>query len=334
MTDHSRQALVGAIGGTYISLAVTDIDELTIANFALLNSADFDNPMQAVERYLKSIPRCPDMIGLAVDGTVTGDQVQMHHRKWSFNRNDVRAATGTERVNFVNDVEAVALSLPRLTKFELMTLDTEVPALNAPKAVVGAGTGLGVAGLVRSGDQWIPMAGHGGHMGFPRQPVGEFDVRQALPKADFISAEHVFSGTGLVAVYLALAKGQAAGEHPTPEWITRAGLAREDEAATEALRLMAIWLGRFAGDMAALFDARGGIYLTGGLCSNIVPALTTGHFREAFEAKGEFGAFLKTVPVMVIKTSADAGLRGAAVALAQSLPQRPSAGRQVRGRLS
>ena len=53
MTDHSRQALVGAIGGTYISLAVTDIDELTIANFALLNSADFDNPMQAVERYLK-----------------------------------------------------------------------------------------------------------------------------------------------------------------------------------------------------------------------------------------------------------------------------------------
>ena len=68
MTDHSRQALVGAIGGTYISLAVTDIDELSIANFALLSSADFDTPMQAIERYLKSIPRCPDKIGLAVDG--------------------------------------------------------------------------------------------------------------------------------------------------------------------------------------------------------------------------------------------------------------------------
>lgn len=327
MTDHSRQALVGAIGGTYISLAVTDIDELTIANFALLNSADFDNPMQAVERYLKSIPRCPDMIGLAVDGTVTGDKVQMHHRTWSFNRNDVRAATGTERVHFVNDVEAVALSLPRLTKFELVTLDTQVPVLNAPKAVIGAGTGLGVAGLIRSGDQWIPVAGQGGNVGFPAQPDGEFDIRQAFPKVDFISAEHVFSGAGLVALYRALAGDRAAGQRPTPEWITKAGLAHDDEAATEALRLMAVWLGRFAGDMAALYGARGGIYLTGGLCSNIVPALTTGHFRDAFEAKGPFGAYLEDVPVMVIKTGADAGLRGAAVALAQSLPQRPGIGR-------
>jgi len=45
MVEHSRQALVGAIGGTYISLATMDIDELTVANFALLNSASFKSPM-------------------------------------------------------------------------------------------------------------------------------------------------------------------------------------------------------------------------------------------------------------------------------------------------
>ena len=72
MTNNSRHALVGAIGGTYISLAIVDIDEYAVANFALLNSADFNNPMEAIERYMKSLPRVPDKVGLSVAGTSRG----------------------------------------------------------------------------------------------------------------------------------------------------------------------------------------------------------------------------------------------------------------------
>ncbi len=78
---------------------------------------------------------------------------------------------------------------------------------------------------------------------------------------------------------------------------------------------MASWLGRVAGDIALLYGARGGLYMGGGLIANIIPALQTGHFREAFESRGDRSAYVAKLPVKVIKTAADAGLRGAAYGL-------------------
>ncbi|MDO8360512.1 MAG: glucokinase [Devosia sp.] len=334
MNDHSRQALVGAIGRAYISLAVADIDELTVSNFALLNTPDFDNPMQAVERYLASIPRCPNKVGLAVAGDVAGDAVQMSYKNWTITKNDVRAATGADHVTFVNDFEAVALSLPHLTDYDLHTIVPGHPAPYANRVVIAAGTGLGVAGLIHAGEDWLPVRGEGGHVAFGAQPAGEFDVRTAFAPDAFVSADDVFSGRGLVALYSALARSKSLEvASPGARKIAQMGLAREDAVAVETLDLMATWLGRFAGDMALIYGARGGVYLAGGLASNIIPALETGRFRDAFEAKGPFGAYLGGMPVHAIKTGADAGLRGAAVALARSLPSRTLPQRRVSDRV-
>jgi len=321
MIDHSRQALVGAIGGTYISLAIADIDELTVSNFALLNTADFEQPMQAVERYLTSIPRCPNKVGLAVAGTVAGDKVTFSYRDWTLSKNDVRAATGADQVAFINDFEALALFLPHLTDYNVQEIHPGQAVLHGTKVVIGAGTGLGIAGVVHAGGDWVALSGEGGYAAFPAQPAGEFDVRQAFPPGAYVSADDVFSGRGLVALYNALAKSrdiQTALKGARS--IAAAGLAHEDPVAVEALDLVATWLGRFAGDIALIYGARGGVYLAGGLASNIVPVLSTGRFREAFENKGKRSDYLGKVAVKVIKTGADAGLRGAALALARSLP--------------
>ena len=104
----------------------------------------------------------------------------------------------------------------------------------------------------------------------------------------------------------------------------------EDQAASDALDLMATWLGRFAGDVALHLGAAGGIYLAGGMPSGIVPALQSCRFREAFEGTGERHEYLAGTPVYVIKARADAGLRGAAIALADSLPARPTNIRRLR----
>lgn len=321
MTEYSRQALVGAIGGTYISLAISDIDELTVSNFALLNTADFEQPMQAVERYLTSIPHCPNQVGLAVAGTVAGDEVAFHHRPWILSKNDVRAATGADHVAFINDFEALALSLPHLADYDLREIHPGQPVLHGTKVVIGAGTGLGVASLVHAGGDWVALGGEGGFAAFPAQPADEYDVRQVFPGSSFISADDVFSGRGLVALYNALAKSRnakplAAGARG----VAAAGLSNEDPIAVDALDLIATWLGRFAGDIALIHGARGGIYLAGGLAANIVPALTTGRFRQAFENKGKRSDYVSKIAVKVVKTGADAGLRGAALALARSLP--------------
>lgn len=330
MVEHSRQALVGAIGGTYISLAIADIDELTIANFALLNSADFTDPMQAIERYLKSVPRCPNKVGIAVAGTVEGDSAKLTHRPWTITKNDVRAATGADHVHLVNDFEAMALMLPHLSNYDLVPLSEGEKALHANKIVLYSGTGLGVAGIVHDGTHWVAIRGEAGGMAFPVPPAGEFDLKLLFPGKDFVSVSDVFSGRGLVALYEALAKSK--GEAPRVSGarkIAEAGLANEDATATESLNLIATWLGRFAGDMAMVYGARGGVYLTGGFAANIIPILTNGRFMDAFEDKGDSAAWLKQVPVNVIKTAADAGLRGAALALAESLPVRPAANRKT-----
>ena len=81
-------------------------------------------------------------------------------------------------------------------------------------------------------------------------------------------------------------------------------------------------LGHFAGDLALAFGARGGVYLAGGLASNIVPLLSTPRFREAFDGGGPRRDYLKEIPIFAVKTGADANMRGAAIALARSLPVR------------
>jgi glucokinase len=321
MTEHSRQALVGAFGATYISLAIADIDELSVSNFALLNAADFEVPMQAVERYLASIPRCPNKVSIALAGVVEGDAATFTHRNWTLSRNDVRAATRADHVCLVNDIEATALVLPNLSAYDLHELRPGRAVPYGNKAVLMAGAAAGAAGLVHAGKDWVPVVGEGGYMRFVLTAKDEEEIGDAFPAGTYLSCDDVFTGKGLVALYGALAsKAKTPAKLATARQIAAAGLSGEDATAVHSLQVMAGWLGRVAGDIALLYGARGGLYLGGGMIANIVPALERGHFREALEGLGERSNYLSRVPVRVIKTAADAGLRGAAIALSRMLP--------------
>lgn len=331
MIENSRQALVGAIGGTYISLALMDIDEYAAANFALLNSADFKSPMEAIERYLKSLPKIPNKIGLSVAGRVEGQKATMAHLPWSFDWNDIRAVTGCDHVSFVNEFAALALATTTLSAYDLVTLNAGSPKRTATRAVISAGTGLGAAALVWSGTKWVAMSGASALASFPPTVGHEFDIGAVTAHEGFVHAGMVLTGRGLVTLYGALRReaGKKAAAL-TPEQITTAGLSGKDEVASRALTLMATWLGRFAGDIALHYGATGGVYLAGGMPANIVPALTSANFRDAFEGVGDRHAYLGDTPVHVIKAGADAGLRGAAIALSNSLPERPTNVRRLR----
>jgi glucokinase len=314
MTDHSRHAIVGAFGATYISLAIADIDELTISDFALLNSADFEKPMDALERYLQSVPHWPNKVGIAVTGEVSGDKATMSHRAWTITKNDIRATTRADQVHMVRDMEALAIMLPHLSAYDTTTIAAGAPTLSATKLVVNAGATLGVAALVQENGHWVPVIGKAGETSFYTGQPGFFDP----VSSNHHRATDVLSGRGLLATYRKVAelKGLPA-ELQGARQITAKGLSREDPAAREALDLMATWLARYVADMALTFGAGGGIYLAGGLAANIIPQLTPGPFAETL--KQELGSSLPDVSVQVIKTGADAGMRGAALALANSL---------------
>jgi len=80
---------------------------------------------------------------------VVGDHVTFTNSAWSFSQRAVREALGLQRLVVVNDFEALALSLPDLQPSQLLQ-QAGPPLAGVPTqivAVVGPGTGLGVAGL-------------------------------------------------------------------------------------------------------------------------------------------------------------------------------------------
>jgi glucokinase len=105
---------------------------------------------------------------------------------------------------------------------------------------------------------------------------------------------------------------------PEPIDVVAWALAGDDAIADEAIEIFSTWLGRFAGNMALVFGARGGVYIGGGIAPKITAALSAGPFREAFEQKGRMRAYLAPIPVFVILVEF-ATLKGAAAALRAKL---------------
>ena len=58
--------------------------------------------------------------------------------------------------------------------------------------------------------------------------------------------------------------------------------------------------GELGADAALNYDARGGVYLAGGILGKLGDAFATSGFRQRFEAKGRFSAYLSHIPTFVL----------------------------------
>ena len=305
MNDHSRLAIVGAFGATYISLAIADIDELTVSHFALLNSADFARPMDAVERYLNSVPAWPNKASFAFTGQVTEDEARVENLGWKITRNDIRAATRADKVLISRDLDVLAQMLPHLAPHDVVTVAQGTPSRYGTRVVISAGAVLGVAALVHGPGGWVPVSGHAGD-------TLSSDPAIASTQGDLLT------GRGLISLYGQIAKRmQLTADLHGARAIAEKGATGQDPAAAEAIRVMAGHLARYAGDTALTFGATGGIFLAGGLAANILPPIAKTVFDAELGAR--IGKRLGDVPVRIIKTSADAVIRGAALAMGESV---------------
>jgi glucokinase len=116
-----------------------------------------------------------------------------------------------------------------------------------------------------------------------------------------VSAELVLSGAGLVNLHAALAMRD--GREPgsaTAEGIVRGAMKDGEPRCKAALDLFCAFLGSFAGDMALVFAARGGVLIGGGIAPHIVPALRGPSLRRRFAGKGRFAAYVEQIPTAVI----------------------------------
>jgi glucokinase len=279
--------------------------------------ADFKGISDVIHEFLKlSGSIYPKQAAIAVATTVSGDQINFVNRQWSFSQKALQKNLGLEQLVIINDFKALALSLPLLEEKDRRKIGGGSPVPDAPIALIGPGTGLGMSGLIRSQEGWIPLQSEGGHATFASADEQERSVCRILEKQfGHVSLERLLSGPGLVNIYDALSKIEGlVPEQYAPSVITRHALAGNCFLCRNALNLFCGALGTAAGNLALTLGARGGVYIGGGMVPRFVDFFEQSAFRHRFESKGRFSNYLSAIPTYVI-TAANPALKGLAAAL-------------------
>jgi glucokinase len=240
-----------------------------------------------------------------------------HH--WAFSQAAVKAEFALSHLRLLNDFTALALALPDLPASELRQVGGGAGDPDKAIALLGAGTGLGVSGLVPDGaGGWVPLEGEGGHVTLPAVSARERLVMDGLTRLyGRASAERLCSGRGLVDAFTLLceADGVALSGLSTAAAVTDAALKARQPQALEALNMLCAVLGSVAGNLALTLGARGGVYIGGGIVPRLGSWFDTSPFRQRFEAKGRFQDYLQDIPVWVITSAQSPALLGAARSL-------------------
>ncbi len=321
----TRYVLAGDIGGTktLLQLAAVESAAIDVVDVVLQKSyasADHRELGAIVHAFLhdahfgkKIAAAC-----FAVAGPVIGGRARLTNLPWQVEAEDIARRFAIPQVELINDFAAVGLGLERLSRDDLLTLQEGRPQRHGVRAAIGAGTGLGVTFLTCNDGRYIAHASEGGHADFaPANELQQRLLRHLQERHGHVSCERVLSGPGLIAVYefLCADDGRACdidvrSEHAAAQI---AGLARTDtdSLAARALDLFVDVYGAYAGSLALITLASGGIYIAGGIAPKISAHLSNGRFLKAFLDKGRYAELLSRVPVHVVM-NAEVGLIGAA----------------------
>jgi glucokinase len=333
-TAAAEPLLVADIGGTNARFGIWFQNELHAVQ--VLKCADFAGPAAAAAQYLgqvraaTTLPR-PRAAAFAVAGPLLDDRVKLTNNGWDFSAAAARRALELDRLIFLNDFTALALSVPQLAASERYQVGGAAPLAGAAIAVIGPGTGLGVSGLMRDGERWLAIQGEGGHATLPPVDAREMALVTALHRDySHVSAERVLCGEGLELLYRTLADLDGVKvEHLAAPEITRRALGEDtstrasrpqDPRCLETVDLFCGWLGNVAGNLALTLGARGGVYIGGGIVPRFGEHFAISPFRQRFEAKGRFKTYLAPIPVYVI-TAKYPALVGCVQAFSHSSPR-------------
>jgi glucokinase len=257
---------------------------------------------------------------VAIANPVSGDQVRMTNYHWAFSIEEMRQRLHFDNLVVVNDFTALAMALPQLLPHQRRQVGGGAPVERSVMGLIGAGTGLGVSGLIPSEDGWIALGTEGGHASFaPRNEREIAILRYAWKTLPHVSFERLLSGPGLELIYRALADlgGQPDLGLDAPD-ITHRALVGHDPLCLDVIDSFCTILGTAAANLAVTQGALGGVYIGGGIVPRLGAHFDRSGFRARFEDKGRFSDYMKAIPTYVI-TAEDVTFMGAAEILRAQL---------------
>ncbi|WOF72753.1 glucokinase [Parvibaculaceae bacterium PLY_AMNH_Bact1] len=310
---------VADIGGTYARFAYADasVGAESLTTPIVLETEDFKTFGDVVQEALDE-SGAPEINAAAVCGagplvqTESGPTIDMTNCPWQLAESELKTRLGTANVSLVNDFVAIAHALPLFDDDEFLQIGGGSADPAGPMAVLGAGTGLGVAGLVPDGaGQFALIDGEGGHADIAPANTRELAIyERLLRRFGHVNAETILSGAGLEALHDVLCEMAGLECEPVSaaEISARAATGGEPISA-EAVHCFTTWLGAAAANVALTLGATGGVYVAGGIVQRWGGLFETDRFRSRFEDRGKIGSYTKSIPTYLV-TAPDPALKG------------------------
>lgn len=328
--------LAGDIGGTKTLLAAYRLegDQLIELRRERYSSAEWDDFAQLINHFLDPLPQRPQRACLAIAGPVQGGRVKLTNLSWVLEERALQNACAIEHVELVNDFAVLIYGLPHLEHHQQQSLVAQPPTIGAPIAILGAGTGLGVAMGVPSPRGLVALPSEAAHAEFAARTDEEWRLKQWLLETlqlQRVSIERVVSGPGLGHVFRwCLSESDSREAHrlqdASQQWLERDAADRERPdlpalvaAAAQdgdpiAQRALNLWLGAYgsaAGDLVLHSLCLGGLWIGGGTAAKLLPGLKSEAFLAPLASKGRLSPVVQQVPVKAL-IDPDAGLFSAA----------------------
>jgi len=318
-----RQIAVADVGGTHARFALAEIGGgrvVSLGEPVTLKTAEHGSFQLAWQEFGRRAGiDLPSELALSFAGPVGGDVLKLTNNPWVIRPALMKERLGVDRYTIVNDFGAVAYAVATLPDEHFRHLcgpDRPLPK-EGVTSIVGPGTGLGIAALLRKSDHYEVIETEGGHVDFaPLDSLEDKILTQLRRHFRRVSVERVASGQGLWNLYEALGaiEGKDLTFHDDKE-LWAAALAGDDSLANAALDRLCLSLGAVAGDMA-LAQGANAVVIAGGVGLRLGDYLPRSGFRDRFIAKGRFERRMDEMPVKLI-THPQPGLFGAAAAFAK-----------------
>ncbi len=311
------------IGGSHARFAVANVEGGRVTGLSeavTLRTVEHASLPIAWATFGQQLGRpLPRAAAIAVACPIAGEMLKLTNNPWIIRPAMISTRLGVDRITLINDFGAIGHAVGRVGPEHMRHLCG--PDVPLPKqgviSIVGPGSGLGVAHVLRRDCHAHVIECEGGHIDFaPVDEIEDLILARLRKRYRRVSAERVVSGPGLANIYegLAAIEGRAV-QISDDKAIWTAALSGEDSLALAALDRFCLVLGSVAGNIALAHGANA-VVIAGGLGLRIADLLPCSGFCSRFIAKGRFERMLSAIPVKII-THPQPGLFGAAAAFAE-----------------
>lgn len=305
--------LVGDIGGTKTNLALHSFEKNTypLKKSRQFVSKSYNSLEEIIELFLEDEAVEISSACFGIAGPVINNRCQTTNLAWSVDAAFIKKRFGIKSVKLLNDLEATAYGMLYLEDNEFVYLNRASKKVDANRAVIAAGTGLGEGMLIYDTDSYFPVASEGGHCDLAPLNDEHDALLQWLRQRykDHVSYERVVCGNGIFTLYEYLV---SIGFAPEPEMmknrssssdasaiISQCALEHNDGLCIKTLELFIEFYAAEAGNLALKSLSFGGVYIGGGIAPKILPLMKNSRFMEVFCDKGRFSPLLEEMDVKI-----------------------------------